>query len=675
MIAHAHRLLRVVLLGVVLLTASLGWAQEDAPFSAAHGDEWTVEQRRSTFQRIKAEAEARGLPSSWIDRAIADLPEVEYKGDVGGGQGASAKYDAFSTNDIWIELTFDPDNMSPDDINSMAHEMWHWWFDTVLTWAFSPLARLAHWQEEAVAGFVGALVENGRLSAAVGAAVGQMTDEDGDVSDAVEALYRLEVYAGGESYFGVGFADDRDVDDWIKLIRPYPELRFLEYYLPEEDRQRLAAAIEDKEQRDADIEKWHEERERREEAGLSVDDWGDGEAETDVVPDDGSATRPLTGDETGTNNTSVENDPSDGPIVEAPSGAVEAVSRRPITGGDSGEDSDRVAEPDDSIIDEIDDVPATRHITGGTSAGNNVVAGGVTPPPPPTTSAVERPETGDGDLPRTPRPRTGDDGDPEEGDGRGRRVGPKVSRVIPGIKFAIRPEERRRPKQRTGLIPEPDPKLFLRFRGNRDPGVQLMILDGPATQQRAPLVIPGRAELRRDALHRLWAPLQRVVHRGRRSRVYASALARPTSAMGLVGQKSGNAAVQMFLTAMGSSTGEAFQAHFVGMGSEPIEIDTSGLVIEPLKKKAQKRIQKELRKLAKDNPLSVNLDAYCLELLRKPPSKGMMFRVADAELQKHFAPVRSVLRSRTKISSPIVYSPTETSVRVVGIEESELAHQ
>ena len=29
------------------------------------------------------------------------------------------------------------------------------------------------------------------------------------------------------------------------------------------------------------------------------------------------------------------------------------------------------------------------------------------------------------------------------------------------------------------------------------------------------------------------------------------------------------------------------------------------------------------------------------------------------------------LRSRTKISSPIVYSPTETSVRVVGIEESD----
>ena len=113
----------------------------------------------------------------------------------------------------------------------------------------------------------------------------------------------------------------------------------------------------------------------------------------------------------------------------------------------------------------------------------------------------------------------------------------------------------------------------------------------------------------------------------------------------------------MFLTAMGSSTGEAFQAHFVGMGSEPIEIDTSGLVIEPLKKKAQKRIQKELRKLAKDNPLSVNLDAYCLELLRKPPSKGMMFRVADAELQKHFAPVRSVLSASRQLRDAGLLSP------------------
>lgn len=115
--------------------------------------------------------------------------------------------------------------------------------------------------------------------------------------------------------------------------------------------------------------------------------------------------------------------------------------------------------------------------------------------------------------------------------------------------------------------------------------------------------------------------------------------------------------MQIFLTALGNSSGEAFEVHFIGTGPEPVQIMTDGLVVEPLKKKAQKELRKQLKKIASKNPLTDKLNAYCLEFLRRPPSAGMMFRVADGELQKQFAPMRKLLAATRRLSDAGLLNP------------------
>ncbi len=78
-----------------------------------------------------------------------------------------------------------------------------------------------------------------------------------------------------------------------------------------------------------------------------------------------------------------------------------------------------------------------------------------------------------------------------------------------------------------------------------------------------------------------------------------------------------------------------------------MKINGEGLVLEPLKKKAQeqmrKQLQKQLRKLAGKNVVALKVNAYCLEFLREPPAAGMMFQIAGTELQQQFEPMRDIL--------------------------------
>ena len=108
--------------------------------------------------------------------------------------------------------------------------------------------------------------------------------------------------------------------------------------------------------------------------------------------------------------------------------------------------------------------------------------------------------------------------------------------------------------------------------------------------------------------------------------------------------------VQMFLTNVGNSTGEAFTAHFLNNGDEPIDFDVKGMVVEPLKEEAQRLVQEQLARALPQNPVTANLNAYCLEFLRAPPSAGEMFQVAPKVLQDQFAPVRDILSAAQQLN-------------------------
>ena len=103
--------------------------------------------------------------------------------------------------------------------------------------------------------------------------------------------------------------------------------------------------------------------------------------------------------------------------------------------------------------------------------------------------------------------------------------------------------------------------------------------------------------------------------------------------------------VTAFLQSLGTSTGEAFELHILNGAQSPISFSGDGIVVEPLliKEQAQQLLQDKLTGLASQNPLTAQLNAYCLEFLKQPPTVGQLFQIAQTELQEYYAPARNIL--------------------------------
>jgi hypothetical protein len=115
------------------------------------------------------------------------------------------------------------------------------------------------------------------------------------------------------------------------------------------------------------------------------------------------------------------------------------------------------------------------------------------------------------------------------------------------------------------------------------------------------------------------------------------------------GPSGGSGAPQyaVLLTSLGGSTGGVLEMQIVNGSGRPIPADGFRFVIEPLKKAAQDEVRQEFQRQARALvgrlPAPVKLNVYCLELLRRPPTPGTVFRVAAPELQRQYAPFRRVL--------------------------------
>lgn len=118
-----------------------------------------------------------------------------------------------------------------------------------------------------------------------------------------------------------------------------------------------------------------------------------------------------------------------------------------------------------------------------------------------------------------------------------------------------------------------------------------------------------------------------------------------------------SARASVFFTSLGVSSGEAFEMQVFHDGRAPLNLSGEGFVLEPVKKKDQEKLRRELARLGPESSTTVKIDAYCLEYSLKPPSTGAMYRIADRELQERFAPVRRILESSRRLQQAGALEP------------------
>lgn len=113
------------------------------------------------------------------------------------------------------------------------------------------------------------------------------------------------------------------------------------------------------------------------------------------------------------------------------------------------------------------------------------------------------------------------------------------------------------------------------------------------------------------------------------------------------GSSDGAPEVRTWLRSLGVSTGDAFELVLDGDAAAIPAAAAAGLAVEPvqLMESAKQAVQKELEQLMRQNPVTATIRGYCLEFTRTPPAMGQMFRIAGADVQKQFAPLRGILKA------------------------------
>jgi hypothetical protein len=193
--------------------------------------------------------------------------------------------------------------------------------------------------------------------------------------------------------------------------------------------------------------------------------------------------------------------------------------------------------------------------------------------------------------------------------------------------------------------------------GARDPLVQLMLVEIVVTVQRASAGDPRGPRTLWTALRGGFEALKSFGRPAAASALQQDlrlALAAPRGGEFTIARQGGGSQksrspIQTVLTSLGGSTGEALQIQVLNPAGGPIKLGGNGLVVEPIRREAQQKVQKVIAQFAAKNPITAKVNGYCLEFLRQPPGAGTMFRMASPELQKRFAPMRRVLQAAQRM--------------------------
>ena len=224
--------------------------------------------------------------------------------------------------------------------------------------------------------------------------------------------------------------------------------------------------------------------------------------------------------------------------------------------------------------------------------------------------------------------------------------------------------------------PVSSPESFDYVENGRNPAIQLMIVvklvvtvgGSPPVPEVVPPPLPEKPGLW-SAIRRVFAfnggldvsvaglgPSRPALSAYRVGSLTGTSLA-PVQPRSSSRSQSGSNPIQMFLTNVGNSTGEAFTAHIFNNSDQDVDFSFEGLVVEPLKQEAKQRVQQQLSQLMSKNPLTAQLDAYCLEFLRAPPSVDTMFQIAPKALQDQFVPMRNILSASQQLQDLSLLPP------------------
>lgn len=121
----------------------------------------------------------------------------------------------------------------------------------------------------------------------------------------------------------------------------------------------------------------------------------------------------------------------------------------------------------------------------------------------------------------------------------------------------------------------------------------------------------------------------------------------------------GTSNVETYLIATGGSTGPVVQFFGLNPGDEPVAMPTTLMVFEPVQidRATQQRINELVTRLLEAGAMPTVLNAYCLELMRKPPEAGTVLRVAAAPEQARLASLSGLLDASDRLAAAGAFRP------------------
>jgi hypothetical protein len=113
--------------------------------------------------------------------------------------------------------------------------------------------------------------------------------------------------------------------------------------------------------------------------------------------------------------------------------------------------------------------------------------------------------------------------------------------------------------------------------------------------------------------------------------------------------------VQAMFVSLGVATGDAFEVTAINGGERPVRIAADAVVLEPLTSGGGNQVRKDMQDALKKRgpmdpaPTRAHVSGYCLDYLKAPPTAGGIFRIASAQVQEQFAPLRHVLQAEQRL--------------------------
>jgi len=175
------------------------WVEDEAkPKLPADKTELSEEDVVALIGKVKKKLADRGLPTKWIDELLKNPPGISFDRKTNEDEKSAGLYYPLS-NDIALKNPVDPKKPKDTDLATLAHELFHHWYDTVPYWIEF---RLSKNQNDAVAAFLQhRLLGYSQEKAIHAAAKYGISQGGGDRAESVRGLYKVNRLWKGESLF------------------------------------------------------------------------------------------------------------------------------------------------------------------------------------------------------------------------------------------------------------------------------------------------------------------------------------------------------------------------------------------------------------------------------------------------------------------------------------------